>query len=59
MVGGAGVNDSVVSKGSQVTVVVKVNPGSAPSLMSVTSWVSALGLGSAARVSVWSRVHRS
>lgn len=52
MVGGAGVNDSVVSRGSQVTVVAKVNPGSVPSLMSVTSWVSALGLGSATRVSL-------
>lgn len=59
MVGGAGVNNSVVSQGSEVTVSVKVNPGSAPSLMSVISWVSALGLGSATRVSVCSRIYIS
>lgn len=45
MVGGAGVNDSVVSEGSEVAMLVKVNPGSALSLMLVTSWVSALGRG--------------
>lgn len=59
MVGGAGVNDSVVSQGSEVAVLLKVNPGPAPSLMSVISWVSALGLGSATRVSVCCRIYIS
>lgn len=56
MAGGAGVNESTVSEGSEVAVLVKANPGPAPSLMPVTSWGLALGLGSATRVSVCSRI---
>lgn len=59
MAGGAGVSHSVVSKGSEVAVLVKVNPGSAPSLLSLISWVSALSLGSATRVSICSRIQIS
>lgn len=59
MAGGAGVSDSLVSKGSDVAVWVKVNLGSAPSLMSVTSWVAALGLESATRVCVRSGINVS
>lgn len=58
MARGAGAHNSVSNR-SEVAVLVKEDPGSAPSLMSVTSWVSPLGLGSATRVSVWSRINIS
>lgn len=44
-VGCGGVNESTVSEGSEVAVLVKVNPGLAPSQMPVTSWGSALRSG--------------
>lgn len=56
MAGGAEVNASVVSKESEAAVLVKGSPGSALSLISVTTWVSVIGLGSVAMVSVWLRI---
>lgn len=56
MARGAEVNASVVSEGSEAAVLVKGSPGSALSLISVTTWVSFTGLGSVARVSVWLRI---
>lgn len=57
MAGGAGVSAGVVSKGSEAAALVKGSPGSAPSLISGTSLVSALGLGSATKVRVWFRIN--
>lgn len=53
MAGGAEVNASVVSKGSEAAVLVKGSPGSALSPISVITWILVIGLGSVTRVSVW------